>query len=81
MQIAASSLMQVGPYNPRAKAAQIACPLLIVLPVEDNLTPPAGAWEIAKAVPEKCELVELQCKCSPLPSGVPMDSQFTRSFA
>ncbi|KAJ7206844.1 alpha/beta-hydrolase [Mycena pura] len=59
--IAASSLLQVGPYNPRAKAAQIACPLLIVLPVEDNLTPPAGAWEIAKAVPEKCELVELQC--------------------
>ncbi|KAJ7035340.1 alpha/beta-hydrolase [Mycena alexandri] len=37
--VSASSLLQVPSYQPRAKAGQITCPLLIVLPIRDNLLP------------------------------------------
>ncbi|KAJ7732165.1 alpha/beta-hydrolase [Mycena metata] len=59
-QISASSLLQVPSYQPRAKAARINCPLLIVLPTQDNLCLPQGAEQIAKAT-EKCELVSVTC--------------------
>ncbi|KAF8156305.1 alpha/beta-hydrolase [Mycena galopus ATCC 62051] len=59
-QISASSLLQVPPYQPRAKAASVNCPLLIVLPTEDNLCLPEGAVQISKAT-DKCELVSLPC--------------------
>ncbi|KAJ7239416.1 alpha/beta-hydrolase [Mycena haematopus] len=59
-QISASSLLQVPPYQPRAKAGLVNCPLLIVLPAEDNLCLPEGAIQISKAT-EKCELVSLPC--------------------
>ncbi|KAF7375567.1 Hydrolase-4 domain-containing protein [Mycena sanguinolenta] len=58
--VSASSLLQVPPYQPRAKAGSIKCPLLIVLPTEDNLCLPEGAVQISKAT-EKCELVSLPC--------------------
>ncbi|KAJ7765819.1 alpha/beta-hydrolase [Mycena maculata] len=60
-QVSASSLLQVRPYQPRAKAAAITCPLLIVLPTEDNLCLPEGAVQISKAT-DKCELVSLPCR-------------------
>ncbi|KAJ6492495.1 alpha/beta-hydrolase [Mycena vitilis] len=59
-EVSASSLLQTPSYQPRAKASQIRCPLLIVLPTEDNLCLPEGATEIAKAS-ELCELVSVQC--------------------
>ncbi|KAF8151230.1 alpha/beta-hydrolase [Mycena galopus ATCC 62051] len=59
-QISASSLLQVPPYQPRAKAASVNCPLLIVLPTEDNLCLPEGAVQISKTT-DKCELVSLPC--------------------
>ncbi|KAJ7082944.1 alpha/beta-hydrolase [Mycena belliarum] len=59
-EVSASSLLEIGPYQPRAKAAQINCPLLIVLPDQDNLCLPQGAVEISKAT-SKCELVSLPC--------------------
>ncbi|KAJ7315362.1 alpha/beta-hydrolase [Mycena albidolilacea] len=59
-QVAASSLLQVPSYQPRAKAASITCPLLIVLPTEDNLCLPDGAVQISQAT-EKCELVSVPC--------------------
>ncbi|KAJ6524240.1 alpha/beta-hydrolase [Mycena vulgaris] len=59
-QISASSLLQVPSYQPRSKARQISCPLLIVLPDQDNLCLPEGAVEISKAT-TKCELVSLPC--------------------
>ncbi|KAJ6477523.1 alpha/beta-hydrolase [Mycena sanguinolenta] len=59
-QISASSLLQVPSYQPRAKAVSINCPLLIVLPTEDNLCLPEGAVQISKAT-EKCELLSLPC--------------------
>ncbi|KAJ7471003.1 alpha/beta-hydrolase [Mycena latifolia] len=59
-QVSASSLLQVPPYQPRAKAGLINCPLLIVLPDQDNLCLPQGAVEISKAS-TKCELVSLPC--------------------
>ncbi|KAF7327252.1 Hydrolase-4 domain-containing protein [Mycena kentingensis (nom. inval.)] len=61
-QVSASSMLGVPTYQPRAKARNIACPLLIVLSTEDNLCTPAGAREIAAAAPEGlCELVEVPC--------------------
>jgi hypothetical protein len=62
-QVSASSLLQVPSYQPRAKAASITCPLLIVLPTEDNLCLPGGAVQISQAT-EKCELVSVPCAWS-----------------
>ncbi|KAJ7183609.1 alpha/beta-hydrolase [Mycena filopes] len=59
-EVSASSLFQVSPYQPRAKAAQTSCPLLIVLPTLDNLCLPEGAQQISK-VTDKCELVSVPC--------------------
>ncbi|KAJ7875452.1 alpha/beta-hydrolase [Mycena leptocephala] len=59
-EISTSSLLQVPPYQPRATAGQINCPLLIVLPTQDNLCLPEGAVQISKAT-EKCELVSIPC--------------------
>ncbi|KAJ7315372.1 Alpha/Beta hydrolase protein [Mycena albidolilacea] len=58
--VSASSLLQVPSYHPRAKAASITCPLLIVLPTEDNLCLPDDAVQISQAT-EKCELVSVPC--------------------
>ncbi|KAF7317270.1 Hydrolase-4 domain-containing protein [Mycena chlorophos] len=61
-QVAASSLIQVALYHPRKEATRVACPLLIVLPTEDNLCLPSGAREISAAAPnDHCELVEVPC--------------------
>ncbi|KAJ7692124.1 alpha/beta-hydrolase [Mycena rosella] len=49
--ISASSLLQAG---------LVSCPLLIVLPDQDNLCLPQGAVEISKAT-SKCELVSVPC--------------------
>ncbi|KAJ7266543.1 alpha/beta-hydrolase [Mycena rebaudengoi] len=59
-EISASSLLEVPSYQPRATAAKITCPLLIVLPTEDNLCPPEGAVEVSKAA-KQCELLSLPC--------------------
>jgi len=59
-EISASSLLQVPSYQPRAKAGLVNCPLLIVLPTEDNLCLPEGAVQISKQT-EKCDLVSLPC--------------------
>ncbi|KAJ7149822.1 alpha/beta-hydrolase [Mycena crocata] len=60
--VSASSILQVPSYQPRAKAKAglVNCPLLIVLPDQDNLCLPQGAVEISEAT-EKCELVSLPC--------------------
>ncbi|KAF7335478.1 Hydrolase-4 domain-containing protein [Mycena venus] len=59
-EISASSLLQIPSYQPRAKAASVNCPLLIVLPTEDNLCLPEGAVQISKTT-EKCQLVSIPC--------------------
>ncbi|KAJ7503331.1 alpha/beta-hydrolase [Mycena galericulata] len=59
-QLTASSLLSLPSYQPRAKAGLINCPLLIVLPTEDNLCLPEGMIQISKAT-EKCELLSLPC--------------------
>ncbi|CAK5269931.1 unnamed protein product [Mycena citricolor] len=58
--VSASSVLQLPPYQPRTKALQISCPLLVVLPTQDNLCLPDGAVEISKTT-DKCELVSLPC--------------------
>ncbi|KAJ7651228.1 alpha/beta-hydrolase [Roridomyces roridus] len=57
-EISASSLLQVPGYQPMKNAKQVTCPLLIVLPSEDNLCLPEGAHHIAKTT-TKCELVSV----------------------
>ncbi|KAJ6577969.1 alpha/beta-hydrolase [Mycena capillaripes] len=59
-EISASSLLQIPSYQPRTKAGLINCPLLIVLPTEDNLCLPEGAVQISKAT-DRCELVSIPC--------------------
>ncbi|KAF7311913.1 Hydrolase-4 domain-containing protein [Mycena indigotica] len=61
-QISASSLLQIPLYQPRSKAKEIACPLLLFVPTKDNLCLPAGAREVAATAPEgRCQLVEAEC--------------------
>ncbi|TRM63004.1 alpha/beta-hydrolase [Schizophyllum amplum] len=56
--INASCLLGTLFYKPRAAAAQITCPTLVLAPTEDEECPVAGARAVARAG-ERVELVEL----------------------
>jgi hypothetical protein len=49
LQISASSLLQFVRYKPQARAASITCPIVLVVPENDNLCSPSGAEIVAKA--------------------------------
>ncbi|TRM63001.1 hypothetical protein BD626DRAFT_497282, partial [Schizophyllum amplum] len=56
-EINASCLLGTLFYKPRAAAAQITCPTLVLAPTEDEECPVAGARAVARAG-ETVELVE-----------------------
>jgi hypothetical protein len=58
MQINASSLLQVPPYQPVATASNIRCPIILIAAELDNLCSLANAIAVIDAAPH-AELVKL----------------------
>ena len=47
-QTSASSILEIPFYFPANNAKRIECPILLAIPHEDNLCPPAAALKTAK---------------------------------